>query len=131
MLRILNICWPGEKTLQISKCNPTSLKIRLITSIFHICGVIIGYILMLCVMTMNVWILISILLGTFAGHHFKQSNRKEQTEVNHLKESDNHIGIRSNKETRSEQCELFLDAEEERTGSHSETEPLKKNGCET
>ncbi|XP_061186912.1 protein SLC31A2-like [Saccostrea echinata] len=126
MLRIVYICWPKGIPLQNSKCNPPSLLIRLITSIFHICGVIIGYILMLCVMTMNIWIFLSILLGTLAGHHFKRKTRKQEAEGDHLQIGVNYPEIRSRKETGSKQCEPLLYVEREQTGLQSETELLKQ-----
>lgn len=48
--------------------NKWNVTVMLMQSAFHILRVIIGYILMLCVMTMNLWILASVLVGGGVGY---------------------------------------------------------------
>ena len=48
--------------------NKRNVTVMLMQSAFHILRVIIGYILMLCVMTMNLWILASVLVGGGVGY---------------------------------------------------------------
>jgi len=48
-----------------------------ISTVFHVCQVVIGYILMLVVMTFNVWIFVAVLIGTGLGFFmFDGFNRK-------------------------------------------------------
>ena len=48
--------------------NKRNVTVMLMQSALHILRVIIGYILMLCVMTMNLWILASVLVGGGVGY---------------------------------------------------------------
>ena len=48
--------------------NKRNVTVMLMHSALHILRVIIGYILMLCVMTMNLWILASVLVGCGVGY---------------------------------------------------------------
>lgn len=58
--------------------------------------VMVSYILMLCVMTMNVWILLTILFGTAAGHCLRRIMKNQHTRPDfdiggtHLDEETNH-----------------------------------------
>lgn len=48
--------------------NKRNVTIMLMQSALHILRIVIGYMLMLCVMTMNLWILASVLLGGGVGY---------------------------------------------------------------
>lgn len=48
--------------------NKRNVTIMLIQSALHLLRVIIGYLLMLCVMTMNLWILASVIVGGGVGY---------------------------------------------------------------
>ncbi|XP_048731511.1 uncharacterized protein LOC125648436 [Ostrea edulis] len=61
---------------QSTACNPSVLPRRFITTLLYIVRVSSAYILMLCVMSMNIWILVSVLLGTMLGFFTKQYFKK-------------------------------------------------------
>lgn len=68
---------------QSTTCNPFVLPRRLLGTCLYILRVTIAYILMLCVMSMNVLILISILVGTAIGFFLKGCfNRKMNSDQN-------------------------------------------------
>ncbi|XP_062619593.1 protein SLC31A2-like [Saccostrea cucullata] len=70
--RIVTKLRQTEKNFQQSTaCNPTVLPRRCIGSLLYVIRVINGYIIMLCVMTMNVWIVLSVLVGTMLGYFTK------------------------------------------------------------
>ncbi|XP_061186723.1 protein SLC31A2-like [Saccostrea echinata] len=87
--RIITTMRQTENNFQQSTaCNPIVLPRRCIGSLLYIIRVINGYILMLCVMTMNVWIFVSVLVGTMLGFFIKyyfrgkiSSKSKEEAKI--------------------------------------------------
>lgn len=59
---------PKLKRHEKSFYNRSNVAIMLARSVLHIFRVLVGYILMLCVMTMNLWILASVVLGCGIGY---------------------------------------------------------------
>ena len=59
---------PHIKRHESDVYNKRNVTVMLMQSALHILRVIIGYILMLCVMTMNLWILASVLVGGGVGY---------------------------------------------------------------
>jgi len=62
-------------------CHKPTFQVGLleliISTLFHVCQVFLGYILMLIVMTFNVWIFLAVLIGTGLGFFiFDNFNRK-------------------------------------------------------
>ena len=104
--------------LYICRCNEneastqeaSSLPARLVSMAFHMCRVVVVYVLMLCVMTMNVWILVTILLGTGAGYISKRitktKNIRSDMEIRNLKPTNKTIA-------RIQHCEPLVVNEKE------------------
>ena len=78
-------CTGHEATTQ----EGSSLPARLVSTAFYTCRVVLVYVLMLFVMTMNVWILVTVLLGTGAGYISKKitktKNLRSDIEIRNLK----------------------------------------------
>ncbi|XP_078333128.1 uncharacterized protein LOC111104198 isoform X2 [Crassostrea virginica] len=93
-LKVVKLFLPHKKSLTCTAHEATtqegsSLPARLVSTAFYTCRVVLVYVLMLFVMTMNVWILVTVLLGTGAGYISKKStktkNLRSDIEIRNLK----------------------------------------------
>ncbi|XP_062621207.1 protein SLC31A2-like [Saccostrea cucullata] len=132
-LKFLKTCWPDRRFLRASNCSLFSVNIRLTTTIFYTLQLIMTYILMLSVMTMNVWILLTVLLGTAAGYFFKRISRKSPPNTE-IQVGVNYPGIQITRDTivRNKHCQALLEKEEGKI-LQSETDPMMvtDEGCVT
>ncbi|XP_061186819.1 protein SLC31A2-like [Saccostrea echinata] len=131
-LKLLKKCWPDGRSLQNSNCSLSSINLRLTKAIFYTCQLIMTYILMLCVMTMNIWILVTILLGTAAGYYCKRISRKRPPNAE-LQVGVNYPGIQITSETivRNKHCQPLLNKEGIRLQSEADPMIDKEEGCIT
>lgn len=95
-LKVVNRFWP--QVLKSSQHNSSSIPVRFTTTAFYICRVLIVYILMLCVMTMNVWILVAVLLGTSAGHFLKRIMKRKELSRSDMEVGNNFPGYKPERE---------------------------------
>lgn len=131
-LKVVNRFWPREKVLKSKEHNSSSIAVRLTTTVFYTCRVLIVYILMLCVMTMNVWILVTVLLGTSAGHFLKRIIKRKEFSRSDMEVGNNFPGYKPERETITivKHCEPFINNKNgTENESHFELKTLlNKNG---
>ena len=95
---------------EASTQETSSLPARLVSTAFYTCRVVLVYVLMLFVMTMNIWILVTVLLGTGAGYISKKitktKNLRSDMEIRNLKPTNETIA-------RIQHCEPLVVNEKE------------------
>ena len=95
---------------EASTQEASSLPARLVSTAFYTCRVVLVYVLMLFVMTMNVWILVTVLLGTGSGYISKKITKtkklRSDMEIRNLKPTNETIA-------RIQHCEPLVVNEKE------------------
>lgn len=131
-LKVVNIFWPHEKALKSKEHNSSSIPMRLTTTVFYMCRALVVYILMLCIMTMNVWILLTVLLGTLAGNFLKRIMKRKEFSRSDMEVGNNFPGFKPEREmiTIVKHCKPFKKNKEDSENElHFELKTLlNKNG---